>query len=109
MKGVRNSNIPSEINFEAFMAGNDILLFPENVPVAIDKFKLAYSTNLITEERLAFSVKKILKFKYKAGLKSYKPIETSNLYKDLNATKNDALQYELYENAVTVLKNTAAL
>ena len=109
MKGVRNSNIPSEINFEAFMAGNDILLFPENVPVAIDKFKLGYSTNLITEERLAFSVKKILKFKYKAGLKSYKPIETSNLYKDLNATKNDALQYELYENAVTVLKNTAAL
>jgi beta-glucosidase-like glycosyl hydrolase/CubicO group peptidase (beta-lactamase class C family) len=109
MKGVKNSNTPSEINFEAFMAGNDILLFPENVPVAIDKFKLAYSTNLITEERLAFSVKKILKFKYKAGLNSYKPIQTANLYKDLNSSKNDALQYELYENAVTVLKNKTSL
>ncbi|SHN17037.1 beta-glucosidase [Flavobacterium xinjiangense] len=109
MKGVSNSNIPSEINFEAFMAGNDILLFPENVPAAIDKFKLAYSTNLIPEERLAFSVKKILKFKYKAGLNSYKPIAIANLYKDLNSTKNDALQYELYENALTVLKNKASL
>ena len=109
MKGISNSNIPSEINFEAFMAGNDILLFPENVPSAIDKFKLAYSANLITEERLAFSVKKILKFKYKAGLSSYKPIETANLYKDLNSSKNEALQYELYENAVTVLKNKASV
>lgn len=109
MKGVSNFMIPSEINFEAFMAGNDILLFPENVSTAIEKLKLAYSLNLFTAERLAFSVKKILKFKYKAGLNSYKPIVTDNLYDDLNSSENDALQYELYENAFTVLKNTAAV
>lgn len=109
MKGVSNYNIPSEINFEAFMAGNDILLFPDDIPAAIEKFKLAYSLNMFTEERLAFSVKKILKFKYKAGLNSYQPIETSNLIKDLNSPKNEALQYELYENAITVLKNTASV
>ncbi|KIA85852.1 glycoside hydrolase family 3 N-terminal domain-containing protein [Flavobacterium sp. AED] len=106
MKGISSFNIPSEINFEAFMAGNDILLFPENVPLAIEKFKLAYSTNLITEERLVFSVKKILKFKYKAGLNSFKPIVTSNLYNELNSPENETLSYELYENAITVLKNT---
>ncbi|MDI5896046.1 glycoside hydrolase family 3 N-terminal domain-containing protein [Flavobacterium algoritolerans] len=109
MKSVSNFKLPSEINFEAFMAGNDVLLFPEDVPSAIEKFKLAYSANLFSEERLAFSVKKILKFKYKAGLNSYKPIATENLYNDLNSSENDALQYELYENAVTVLKNTAAV
>ncbi|MDI6033942.1 glycoside hydrolase family 3 N-terminal domain-containing protein [Flavobacterium sp. LB2P84] len=109
MKSVSNFKLPSEINFEAFMAGNDVLLFPEDVPAAIEKFKLAYSLNLFTDERLAFSVKKILKFKYKAGLNSYKPIVTENLYNDLNASENDALQYELYENAITVLKNTAAV
>ncbi|MDI5950006.1 glycoside hydrolase family 3 N-terminal domain-containing protein [Flavobacterium yafengii] len=109
MKSVSNFRLPSEINFEAFMAGNDVLLFPEDVPAAIEKFKLAYSLNLFTDERLAFSVKKILKFKYKAGLNSYKPIVTENLYNDLNASENDALQYELYENAITVLKNTAAV
>jgi beta-glucosidase-like glycosyl hydrolase/CubicO group peptidase (beta-lactamase class C family) len=109
MKSVSNFKLPSEINFEAFMAGNDVLLFPENVPAAIDKFKLAYSLNLFTDERLAFSVKKILKFKYKAGLNVYKPIVTENLYSDLNSVENDALQYELYENAITVLKNTSAV
>ena len=107
MKGVSDFKIPSEINFEAFMAGNDVLLFPVNVPTAIEKFKLAYAANLITEERLAFSVKKILKFKYKAGLNSYKPIVIENLYTDLNSFENKALQYELYENALTVLKNTS--
>ncbi len=109
MKSVSNFKLPSEINFEAFMAGNDVLLFPEDVPLAIEKFKLAYSANLFSDERLAFSVKKILKFKYKAGLNSYKPIATENLYNDLNSSENDALQYELYENAITVLKNTAAV
>ena len=109
MKGISSFNIPSEINFEAFMAGNDVLLFPENVPVAIEKFKLAYSTNLITEERLALSVKKILKFKYKAGLSSYKPIVTNTLYTELNSPENETLNYELYENALTVLKNTTSI
>ena len=109
MKSVSNFKLPSEINFEAFMAGNDVLLFPVDVSSAIEKFKLAYSLNLFTDERLAFSVKKILKFKYKAGLNSYKPIVIDNLYTDLNSSKNDALQYELYENAVTVLKNTTTI
>jgi hypothetical protein len=53
---------------------------------------------------LASSVKKILKFKFKAGLNSYKPIIAANVYNDLNAIENDALQYELFENALTVLK-----
>ncbi|MFV5693641.1 glycoside hydrolase family 3 N-terminal domain-containing protein [Flavobacterium sp. LT1R49] len=109
MKAISNASMPSEINFEAFMAGNDVLLFPEDVPSAIEKFKIGYSANLISEERLAFSVKKILKFKYKAGLNSFKPIETANLFKDLNSAENEALEYELYENAVTVLKNTASV
>ena len=109
MKSVTDFKLPSEISFEAFMAGNDVLLFPENVPAAIDKFKLAYSLNLFTDERLASSVKKILKFKYKAGLNNYKPIGTENLFNDLNGVENDALQYELYENAITVLKNTSAI
>lgn len=109
MKSVSAFRLPSEINLEAFMAGNDVLLFPADVPEAIEKFKLAYSANLFSAERLAFSVKKILKFKYKAGLNSYKPIATANLYADLNSPENNALQYELYENAVTVLKNTAAV
>ncbi|MFV8333391.1 glycoside hydrolase family 3 N-terminal domain-containing protein [Flavobacterium sp. GSP14] len=109
MKSINNNKLPSEISFEAFMAGNDVLLFPEDVPTAIEKFVLAYSKNLFSEERLASSVKKILKFKFKAGLNSYKPILTANVYNDLNASENSSLQYELFENALTVLKNEDAV
>jgi beta-N-acetylhexosaminidase len=104
MKGASNFKQPGDIDLEAFLAGNDILLFAENVPVAVDKFCQAYNDTLFTDERLEFSVKKILKYKYKAGLANYKPISLTNLYEDLNASEYDDLNYQLYESAVTVLK-----
>jgi beta-N-acetylhexosaminidase len=105
MKGASNFKKPGEIDLEAFLAGNDILLFPENVPVALETFCVAMQDSVISEERLAHSVKKILKYKYRAGLDRYSPIKMQNLNNDLNTTANDAFQYELYENAVTVIKN----
>ena len=105
MKGASNFKKPGEIDLEAFLAGNDILLFAEDVPTAIEIFKQAYKDSLITPERLEYSVKKILKYKYKAGLNKYKPINTHNLIEDLNKPINNSLQYKLYENAITVLKN----
>jgi CubicO group peptidase (beta-lactamase class C family) len=54
---------------------------------------------------LSRSVKKILRYKYFAGLYKYKSITTDNLISDIYPSSNDALQYQLYENAITVLKN----
>lgn len=105
MKGASNFKKPGDIDLEAFLAGNDILLFAENVPLAIEKIAQAYNNNTITDERLAQSVKKILHYKYKAKLNNYKPIEIQNLVTDINPVQNIALQYQLYENAITVLKN----
>jgi beta-glucosidase-like glycosyl hydrolase len=42
MKGASNFKKPGDIDLEAFIAGNDVLLFAENVPVAIKKFKDAF-------------------------------------------------------------------
>jgi len=105
MKGASNFKKPGEIDLAAFLAGNDVLLFPENVPAAIEIFKKAFDEKKITDERLAISVKKILAYKYKAGLKVKPTVNTNNLYKDLNPPSNDSLQYALYENAITLLKN----
>lgn len=105
MKAASNYLKPGEIDLEAFLAGNDILLFPENVPLAIQTLTQAYKDSLITEKRVEYSVKKILKYKYIASLNKFKPIVIDNLVSDLNESKNDALQYQLYENALTVLKN----
>ncbi|OIQ16592.1 MAG: beta-N-acetylglucosaminidase [Flavobacterium sp. MedPE-SWcel] len=109
MKGASNFMQPGEIDLEAFLAGNDVLLFSENVPRAIQKFKKAYDSGKLSKERLAYSVKKILAYKYRAGLTNYKPVVLENLHEDLNAQKYEDLNYKLYENAVTVLKNEKEL
>ncbi|AWI27276.1 glycoside hydrolase family 3 N-terminal domain-containing protein [Flavobacterium pallidum] len=109
MKAASNYRKPGEIDLEAFLAGNDMLLCAEDVPTAMEKLCVAYQDSLFSEERLAYSVKKILKFKYKAGLNHYKPINTANISADINPSENTALQYQLYENAITVLKNKETL
>ena len=109
MKGASNFMQPGEIDLEAFLAGNDILLFAENVPVAITKFTEAYNNGVLSPERLEYSVKKILAYKYRVGLNKYRPIDMANLYYDLNAPEYDDLNYKLYESAVTVIKNDETL
>ena len=105
MKAASKFMKPGDIDLEAFLAGNDILLFAENVPFAVQKITEAFKNGLITEDRIAKSVKKILHYKFKVGLNKFKPIDTKNLANDLNTTYKDALQYQLYEHATTVLKN----
>ncbi len=105
MKGASNFKSPGEIDLEAFLAGNDILLFPENVPIAIEKFKEALANEVLSEKRLEHSVKKILRYKYKAELYNYKPVDTLHLFYELNRAEDEALHYKLMENALTVLKN----
>lgn len=105
MKGASDFTAPGDIDLEAFLAGNDILLFPQDVPKAIQKIEQAYYKGVITEERLEHSVKKILKAKYKVGLNNYKPIYTDNLYKDLNTLQDELLNEEVVENSITVVKN----
>ena len=105
MKGASSFKKPGDIDLEAFLAGNDILLFAENVPLASEKICMAYQEGQISEERLSQSVKKILKYKFKSGLNKYKPIDLRGLSSELNEKSKDDLQYKLYENAITVLKN----
>lgn len=105
MKGAADYKANGDLEVAVILAGNDILLFPTNVPVAFEKLIEACNSGQITEERLAHSVRKILQYKYKVGYNKYQPIDLQNIVSDLNAPKKDALQYKLYENAVTVLKN----
>ncbi|MEM9648565.1 MAG: glycoside hydrolase family 3 N-terminal domain-containing protein [Bacteroidota bacterium] len=105
MKAVSEFAPEGEVELQAFLAGNDVLLMPENVLEAKAKFEEAYNTGRITEERLSASVKKILMAKYKVGLSEHKPIELENLYEDLNEVENDVVYEEAMEGAITVAKN----
>lgn len=105
MKGVSTQGVEGSVELAAFMAGNDMLLMPENITSAKQKLTKAYETGKLTERRLAYSVKKILMAKYKAGLHNYQPISLFRLYEDLNALENDIVYEEAMESAITVVKN----
>lgn len=109
MRGVADFDEPGKVDLAAFLAGNDVLLFPEDVPKASEKILEAYHDGIITEERLQHSVRKILFAKYKVGLNHYTPVDTNYLYEDLNSITNEVLAHKLYENAMTVVKNDRAV
>jgi len=109
MKGASDFKKPGEIELAAFLAGNDVLLISEDIPKAIEFLLNSYNEDVITEKRLAYSVKKILYAKYKVGLHSYKPVSTAYLVEDLNSVNDDALYEEAMDHALTVIKNDRAI
>ena len=109
MKGVSEFKKYKNISLGAFLAGNDILLIPENLEKDLKVFKRAYYKNIITEERLSLSVKKILKAKYKLGLNDYKPLDVDNLVSKINSISNEYLIRKSMEDAITLLKNDSTI
>ncbi|MDT8416454.1 MAG: glycoside hydrolase family 3 N-terminal domain-containing protein [Lutibacter sp.] len=109
MKGVSNYSELGDINLDALLAGNDMLLIPTDVPLASENIKIALSKDIITLERINYSVRKILKAKYWAGLNKYKNIELTNLQQDLNAIEDELLHRNLVENSITLLKNESLI
>lgn len=84
MKGVSKYFNPGELEIRALMAGNDVLLFPEDIPAAISKIQMALDSCLIDSLEFQHSVKKVLAAKYMSGLQAYAPIPTEGLLSDLN-------------------------
>ncbi|MDG1320794.1 MAG: glycoside hydrolase family 3 N-terminal domain-containing protein [Polaribacter sp.] len=109
MKGAANYSSASEIDLAAILAGNDLLLIPQDVPESVQLMKNALKTGVLTEERLDFSVRKILAAKYVVGLHDYQPVAIPNLHEDLNTVQDAVLHRKLVEKSLTVIKNEAQL
>ncbi|WP_345268269.1 glycoside hydrolase family 3 N-terminal domain-containing protein [Nibrella viscosa] len=105
MGGVTRSLRPVDVNMKALMAGNDILLYPENVKEAARAILEAVQQGQISQELIDERVKKILRAKYWSGLNTYSPIALANLDKELNSDEANALKRELSAQAVTVVSN----
>ncbi|MCB0478928.1 MAG: serine hydrolase [Crocinitomicaceae bacterium] len=109
MQGVAKYFGPGEVDLRALKAGNDVLLFPKNVPLVIEKILAAVKSGEISEEYIDARVKKILKTKEWVGLDNYKPVELKNLYEDLNTKASKALIQKLADASMTVIKNEKEL
>ncbi len=105
MRGVSDYFEPGELELRALMAGNDILLLPEDVPAAIGTIKKAVQDGLITEELINERCRKILYYKEKAGLDDFDFIFPNGLIDELNHPSAKLLQKQLAEAAVTLVRN----
>jgi beta-N-acetylhexosaminidase len=105
MKGVADYYGAGEVAAKAFMAGNDILLFVEDVPQAIGIIQHYIDIGEILPQQLEYSCKKILLAKYWAGLANYKPIEMQNLIEDLNCCEANFMIESLVKQGVVVAVN----
>ena len=105
MKGVSEKVRQDSVPYVSFMAGNDVLILPTNVPFAIKTIKAAAERDPRAAARLEESCKKILRYKYRAGLNHYKPIPTANLMTDLKKKSYTELRQQLYDEAITMLRN----
>lgn len=109
MKGVSSFYKPGEVDLKALLAGNDVLLYAENVPVAIKKIQKAIKDKDITQEEIDLRVKKILKGKFFVGLNQSKFVDLNRLYQDLHSSSSRILLEDLYKKAITLVNNKDSL
>lgn len=109
MKGVSAFNAPGHVDLKALKAGNDVLLFSENVPVAIAEIKKAIAKGEITQDEIDVRCRKILHAKHWLGLHKNQEVSLKNLHADLNPASSTLLLRKLTEASLTLTHNTDSL
>ena len=89
----------------ALLAGNDVLLMPENIGDEIAAVKAAVNNGTISQSVIDERCKKILRYKYALGLTGKQSVSTSNLLYDVNSQRAEVLKRQLTAGSITVIKN----
>ena len=106
MKGVANGYKAGEIELRALLAGNDVLLFPQDPVKAIERIRQAVDSGSVPLEMIDHKCLKVLRAKEWAGLARSRPVTVDGLVTDLNSPGATALRRDLYTSAITTLRNT---
>ena len=109
MGAVANKFKAGELDAMAFKAGNDLMLFSQDVATGKKLIQKAIDNGEIQQNRVEESVKKILLTKYNLGLNQYNNINPVNVNEDLNNASHSALVQKMYANALTLIKDDKKL
>lgn len=109
MQGVSDHFDPGVSELKALMAGNDILLLPQDVPAAIAAIKNALDEGVITEDLINERCKKILYYKQLVGLDQYTYTSVDRLHEELNTSRGKLLNKNLAEASLTLVRNNKSL
>lgn len=105
MQGVSKFTEPGELEVKALLAGNDVLLYPTDVPLAIEKIKLAIAKGEIKTSVINDRCRRILTAKKWLGLDTLTPVKVDSINEDINSEYANNLNRRLIENSLTVIQN----
>ncbi len=106
MQAVMTSYLPGELELQAFLAGNDLLLCPLDVPKAIELIANAILVGQVNENELDRRVLKILQAK--AQVVSQQTLEHEQVMQFLTRPAAYALQARAYRAAITQINHDQA-
>lgn len=105
MQGVARDYKPGMVDLEAVKAGNDVLVFSENVMLAKTKILEALKAGVLDTADIEARVARILAAKYWFGLNQKKHIEPALLPAQLMRESDQILNRNIYSEAATLLIN----
>ena len=103
MQGVLKHNKPGQIEVKALLAGNDVLLLPEQIKTAIESIVTAVKKGRKESERIDASVRKILITKYNENLTQYHDVDERNIINDINCPEWYELKREIFNSNATLV------
>ena len=109
MGAVANKFKAGELDALAFKAGNDIMLFSQDVATGKRLIQKAIDNKEISQSRVEESVKKILLTKYFLGLNQYSNVNPENINEDLNNASHSEIVQKMYSSALTLIKDDKKL
>lgn len=98
-----------ELDAMAFEAGNDIMLFSQDVATGKKLIQQSIDKGDIPQKRVEESVKKILLTKYYLGLNHYEPKNPQHINEDLNNASHSDIVQKMYSNALTLIKDDSKM
>lgn len=104
MEAITKHYAPGDLEYQAFLAGNDIILCPLDIPRAVELIAQAIHDGTITEAELDRRVLKILNAKTWAFEQQKKhAVDDSDAY--LIRSEAITLQHTLYRKTITLARN----
>ncbi len=109
MKGAKIMGTPGVVDALALAAGNDIVEFTENLPEAINQVKMLIESGILTWKDIEEKCRRTLSFKYFLTKDNNMVSGSDSVYEKINTIEANKLNARLYQNSVTILKNTENL
>lgn len=105
MKGVAKHFQEGVVEAEALLAGNDVLLLPQNTPVAFETIKRYLQEGKLQANDIEEKVRRVLLAKYRLQLTSLQQISPVGISSSINNPAAHNLKQELFQASTTLVRD----